>query len=84
MAGSYVSLGSHVQAIAVVQQRLIDNPKEPFLFGVRHIYGQIGQRAKAAAEIMAAFALVWAHAGVGDRYHDLVRRMNVPANVASR
>jgi len=46
--------------------------------------GKSGSALKAAAEIMAAFALVWAHAGVGDRDHDLVRRMNFPANVASR
>jgi len=46
--------------------------------------GKSGSALKRPLKIMAAFALVWAHAGVGDRYHGLVRRMNVPANVASR
>ena len=97
MAGSYASLGKYAQAIAVVQARLLDNPKEPFLFGVlAHIYGQLGQRAKAlelianltqreaAGEIMPAFALVWAHAGVGDRDQAFARLEKAAAEKRDR
>lgn len=131
MATSYVALGKHAQAIAVLDKGMVDNPKEPFIFGaLAHIHAQLGQRARALelvadltrrearGEVMPAFALIWAYAGLEDhdqafarlekaaaerrdrmvwvkvdpllaplrsdpRFHDLVRRMNMPTKIAS-
>jgi len=75
VAGGYVALDKHAQAIAVLDKGLMDNPKDSFLLGVlAHVYGLVGQRAKALeliadltrrearGEIMAAFTLVYAYA----------------------
>jgi DNA-binding winged helix-turn-helix (wHTH) protein/tetratricopeptide (TPR) repeat protein len=81
IVGSYLTRRMPGKAIELLHKALAEDPEEPFYVGaLAHAYGLVGRRAEAlellkrlkrrqaAGETLPVFALIWAHAGLGD--HD--------------
>jgi TolB-like protein/DNA-binding winged helix-turn-helix (wHTH) protein/Tfp pilus assembly protein PilF len=77
MSGSYLTDRNYDQAIAVLEKALTYTPNEPFLLGtLAHAYARVGRREEAlrltrdlvrreaSGEILQAFALIFAYAGL--------------------
>jgi pentatricopeptide repeat protein len=75
LARTYVAKGMYEQAIAELQKALTFDTRDPGVLGaLAHAYARAGDREKALQLVDqlkrnggATFALVWAHAGLGDK-----------------
>jgi len=91
MSGSYLTDRNYDQAIAVLEKALTYTPNEPFLLGtLAHAYARVGRREEAlrltrdlvrreaTGEILQAFALIFAYAGLQE-YNEAFARLEKAA-----
>lgn len=91
MSGSYLTDRNYDQAIAVLEKALTYTPREPFLLGtLAHVYARVGRqeealrltrdlvRREASGEMLQAFALIFAYAGLQE-YDEAFARLEKAA-----